>query len=963
MPDYSDLDQSFEAQLARTARFVRAAFHVHSVDSFDWGKEADADRNDAAQFAGPAGQDLFLDRLVAAGLELVCITDHMKADYACALAARAAQRDDITVFPGMEISCLVPPGHREAIHVLVVFPPTATPDVIDRLFADNPAFPGAPDRDGREQAIFPSLSVVRDRVDGANGLFVLAHIDQVPRGHRCYVRSVRGETAQMFAIDPGQPGAVTTISNEYAEHLVGLDPHAVEVMKSDDRAHYFEFTTTDARSHRFACVARSDHHSIEALDRADAVTYLKVSRRDIGCVRDALHFFETRVRFADDLPTSPSPRLVGIRVRGGGLFTDATIALNENLNCLIGPRGCGKSTLVEALRYVLGQRPLLDDASTSLGDDRSYASLAIATQQANLADSEIELIYEQDGARHVLSATYDPDRDITTRVFGLDGEDRHVAQDALESAYPARIFSWSELETLGRQPRLQRLVVDRLSDDLPSLQDAQRRHLTELQNNRASILSLRATLDSLLTQENGALLRYAEYQTAYQQLNTPTVRTLFAQLDSTREKIEALEAVDTHLRAVEEQVRQITRQGVVDQIDAFIADQSADLRAWWAEEPAPTLDLPELTRHIDEHTDAIGEAVRKRREFIAGQLEQEKTAAEAHEATLREKTHSSPDQSVRRDQREQARQRLEAASALRDRYLAAFSELEAALTYRGQLLGDLASGADDITSVRQQIADDLGHRLAEIQQDGPAITIIVEPGGDRASYISHLEDFLNLDRGGHYRAQGIPERLSTVAPTVLVHAILTKAGTELAGEGQLTTSEAERLVQAFDVFPDDEAAAVTRVDPSLDELLVLQEQRVEDLVRIESDGRSVDRLSPGGRSSAMLPLIALSDHVPLIIDQPEDNLDNRMVGQTLSSILSKLKEHRQIIVTTHNPNIVVGGDAEQVVVLDAPDAESARVESTGSIDDPAIIDAVIKIMEGGREAFEERRRRYKDRLS
>lgn len=55
-------------------------------------------------------------------------------------------------------------------------------------------------------------------------------------------------------------------------------------------------------------------------------------------------------------------------------------------------------------------------------------------------------------------------------------------------------------------------------------------------------------------------------------------------------------------------------------------------------------------------------------------------------------------------------------------------------------------------------------------------------------------------------------------------------------------------------------------------------------------------------------------------EQPEDNLDNRMVGQTLSSILAQLKEQRQIIVTTHNPNIVVGGDAEQVVVLDAPGA-------------------------------------------
>jgi ABC-type lipoprotein export system ATPase subunit len=104
---------------------------------------------------------------------------------------------------------------------------------------------------------------------------------------------------------------------------------------------------------------------------------------------------------------------------------------------------------------------------------------------------------------------------------------------------------------------------------------------------------------------------------------------------------------------------------------------------------------------------------------------------------------------------------------------------------------------------------------------------------------------------------------------------------------------------------------VTLVDKILLELLELQEQSLEDRVTILSDDRPVHELSPGGRSSAMLPLIALSDEVPLIIDQPEDNLDNRMVGQTLSSILARLKERRQIILTTHNPNIVVGGDAEQ----------------------------------------------------
>ncbi len=107
----------------------------------------------------------------------------------------------------------------------------------------------------------------------------------------------------------------------------------------------------------------------------------------------------------------------------------------------------------------------------------------------------------------------------------------------------------------------------------------------------------------------------------------------------------------------------------------------------------------------------------------------------------------------------------------------------------------------------------------------------------------------------------------------------------------------------------------------------------------------------------MLPLVALSETAPLVIDQPEDNLDQRMVGKTLTKILADLKETRQIIVTTHNPNIVVGGDAEQVIVFEPVGAHEARVEDTGSIDDHQIIDHVLAIMVGGGEAFQARRRR------
>jgi hypothetical protein len=151
-------------------------------------------------------------------------------------------------------------------------------------------------RTGKEQVSFASLGEVRRRVDDAGGLFLLAHIDQQPRGHRAYVRSARGETAAMFALDANGAEQRTDISHEYADHLAELNPHAVEVRSHDDRHHYASFTTTKGMKLGFACVARSDHHALEAFVDPHAVTYVKLSRADIACVRDALVFHETRVR-------------------------------------------------------------------------------------------------------------------------------------------------------------------------------------------------------------------------------------------------------------------------------------------------------------------------------------------------------------------------------------------------------------------------------------------------------------------------------------------------------------------------------------------------------------------------------------------------------------------------------------------------------------------------------------------
>ena len=963
---YDDLIASLDEQYGKTARFVRAAFHVHTVDSFDWGKNADAAPNDRAQFQGPTGQDLYLDKLVAAGLEVVCITDHMKSGYACELAKRASTRTDITIFPGMEISCTVPPGHSEHIHVLAVFPADTTADVIDRIFADT-NLPGGSDRDGREKATFPSLTAVRDRVTNAAGMFILAHLDQQSQGHRCYVRSARGESARMFALDPHGTETITAISNEYAEHLVALNPHAVEVMKSSDRQHYWDFQTADGATHTFPCLARSDFHAVGAFSNKDAVTHIKVSQTDIDCIKQALVFHDTRVRFTDDLPATPSPRIIGVRLRsaatGAALFDDATIAFNENLNCLIGPRGSGKSTVIEALRYVLGQRPLLD-AAQQAGGASSYAGLALATLDANLKDCEIELIYERDGERKLLTAAYDPDSPASSRVLTLDGIDCHVGNEALQSLFPARIFSWGELETLGRRHQLQRMVLDRLVSGLPPLRERDEQLKAALEANRQSIVEMRNELSRQFGIDNGALSRYTEYEAAYTRLNTPEVAALFADLDLIRSRLEVLATVEKNLVQLATDIEKIRGAGPEADMAGLLDDQTEELQKWWTTDVAPKLTLGSLTEGVDAQASALLVEINQRRSVLAELHTEQQSAADKAEDALREQTHADAGTSVRREQREQARRQYLRAMEIRNDYLAIFGRLEEALAARAGLLNDLVTARKQISEAREATAKELAERLSDLGQNGQKITIEVTTGGDRNAFIAYLDEFLNPERGGQYRSKALPRRLAGVAPIELARAIIEHRSADIATAGEdVSTEEADRLVSAFDLLPTDENAGVKRVSDQLDELLRLQEQPIDDLVSIMSDGQPVHELSPGGRSSAMLPLIALSDTVPLIIDQPEDNLDNRMVGRTLSSILSKLKEQRQIIVTTHNPNIVVGGDAEQVVVLDAPTARSARVELTGSIDDDQIIRSVIKIMEGGKEAFKERERRYRDHLA
>jgi len=127
---------------------------------------------------------------------------------------------------------------------------------------------------------------------------------------------------------------------------------------------------------------------------------------------------------------------------------------------------------------------------------------------------------------------------------------------------------------------------------------------------------------------------------------------------------------------------------------------------------------------------------------------------------------------------------------------------------------------------------------------------------------------------------------------------------------------------------------------------------------ITHNNRPLEKLSAGQRGTIYLCIKLATDAFskPIIIDQPEDDLDNEFISDELIDIFKEIKKYRQVIIVTHNANLVVNSDAEQVIIANNENEKLHYI--FGSLEDNKIIEGVCKVLEGGREAFNNRKKRY-----
>ena len=142
---------------------------------------------------------------------------------------------------------------------------------------------------------------------------------------------------------------------------------------------------------------------------------------------------------------------------------------------------------------------------------------------------------------------------------------------------------------------------------------------------------------------------------------------------------------------------------------------------------------------------------------------------------------------------------------------------------------------------------------------------------------------------------------------------------------------------------------------------IVPEDKIE--IKIEQKGGDIDisEGSPGQKCAALLALLLNIGDDPLIIDQPEDALDNSLIYHLIVKSIRSMKSRRQIIIVSHNPNIPVLGDAEGIIIFERN--ENGKVDfrngkKPGGIEEKSIRHGICEIMEGGEEAFKKREEKY-----
>ena len=847
-------------------QYVRADFHLHTLKDKEFTYSGES-----TSFLGD-----YVSALKNASINVGIITNHNKFDIEEYKAIRkAAKKQDIFILPGVELT--VKEG-ANGIHTLIVFNPEEWLENGNNHIQTflTAAFATISNPENRNTKSIFDLKNVFDQLDayGRDYFIVFAHVDQ-------------------------NSGLFSECRGGLLESLAGFAPFRHRVLglqKSRTRDNLGKFEK--CCGYLPALVEGSDPKSISDIGKGDRCTYLKIGEYSYAAIKFALQDYRDRV--SESVPDNKHGFIESISFQGGK-FDGQTIMFSRELNTLIGIRGSGKSSILEAVRYVLGLTAQMD---------KDYKESLVKNVFGSGGKATLNVI-DKHGKHYSVS------RILGERINVLDetGNDLNINPISLFDG--VQYFGQKDLSSSADHENglLEKLISGRIGQ--PSNLDNCVNELIKTVERLLDVSKIPQQMTEVTTQQTELehkLSIFEEKGVADKLKKQSGYATDTAKLDAVKNRI------DTILRDIR---TAFSKNSVVSSaLDGYSSDFNKDIFG----------DVSIVLSSIDAQLAQIGSCIVV--------IEKQRSGMDDLISRLKERIDSLADEFA------EIKREIKDDTLDVDSFVKMTAELQKTKEKLKQLSEEASSKSKIEASFTKATRERNEALLAtynaykaeteRINQNQTELKIEITFKGDREGFKAQLKNDFKGTGISDIKYQAICDSFTDYA--AIIEDWIVCDGSKL--KGIVTPGEYVKLED--------------KLRGQYEELL---NRQVENKVDIYYHGKLLRQHSIGQRASALILFILTQDDNDIIfIDQPEDDLDNKVIYDEVITAIAQKKPYMQFIFATHNANIPVLGDSERVLVVEF---QESRIDvAQGNIDLDSTHKQIVDIMEGGKEAFDKRQLIY-----
>ena len=944
-------------------RWLKCDLHVHTPDDSKFWLDSPTKLSDPRRPKTNGIQNeadiqekarKFLRRCYEVGLELIAITDHnfsMKSEprdwFAVHLVeqrksvAKEFNRQPITILPGFEVDI--------GYHVLCLFSPATKQRHFERcnkiltklgMPEDSRFFNGNPEQlryNDQRLSLKKLLEIVQDE---HNGIVIAAHADQnngflSDTSNRNDYSNLALHCVEFTANPPAQKYQIILNGNNRSWNR--KYSHPAWIMSSDGKS----------------LQGGDDTGNIPANSLGYRYSWIKMSDPSIESLRQAFLDHESRITLPEDVSTDIHPAeqerhavIQFVSVKNVAFLADQEIHFSSNMNCIIGGRGSGKSTLLEYLRIAFGK-----DKNKAI-DEKTEERIERIRKTLN-ENSELKVCWKSaDGVKDCI--VWQQGNGAT-----VQGEEQ-PDPDTFFRNLPVQFYSQQQISRLTESKedegceRLLKLLDGFAKNELKKLSEEERAVKRQVQDSFTKLRKAEnlAQERKRLQQEEKDLTRQWE---ARQEIQKDAKRHQGLKAES--------HYLDGLLGAPGKQFSDL----------AALAESIAE-----SHQPFPAGELPH-TAWFQQLDDKVKTAKDKLAKNICEAIKQ----FEQDIQTFKENDSEWPAIQTELEQADEQFKKACANKELTTEDVGRLQEINLSREKRKQDIEKLdrkvhelkeAAGTPEETiqilhqlwkdqTLKREEAAKRANKLAVLNDsDRPFIEVTVQYQQDKKSFQENWQKFKDATSvKGNTRLGKNWEDCGNGLFTLYVSTQDAESPWQML-HNFLSMKPEQVELNCGNISPKELLNHIKEHPKEWEELRCSRVQDSVDMKLYRTDGSPAGSiakgsLSDGQRNTAALALLLTQEGGPLIIDQPEDELDSNFVFNELIPLLRKVKSQRQIIMATHNANLPVNGDAELVYALEARGSKG-EVRTHGGLDQDAVTQAVLDIMEGTEEAFRRRREKY-----